>query len=81
MNPVFAVDFMNRTEEEKKEPPTAMFKKNRFWIAVVLGLLLDIVGQTFLGNLLLFLVVLNIFNRFILTTLSIIFRIAFYRPS
>ena len=67
MNPVFAVDFMNRTEEEKKEPPTAMFKKTGFWIAVVLGLLLDIVGQTFLGNLLLFLVVLNIFNRFILT--------------
>jgi multidrug efflux pump len=67
MNPVFAVDFMNRTEEDKKEPATALFKKPGFWIAVILGLILDVFGQTFLGNLLLFLVVLNIFNRFILT--------------
>src|SRR3954469_10119532 len=67
MNPVFAVDFMNRTEEDKKEPATALFKKPGFWIAVILGLILDVAGQTFLGNLLLFLVVLNIFNRFILT--------------
>jgi multidrug efflux pump subunit AcrB len=67
MNPVFAVDFMNRPEDESKQPPTAMFKKPGFWIAVSLGLFLDIFGQTFLGNLLLFLVILVIFNRFILT--------------
>src|SRR4029079_1046925 len=53
MNPVFAVDFMNRSEEEKKQPPAAIFKKPGFWIAATLGLILDLGGQTFLGNLLL----------------------------
>ena len=69
MNPVFAVDFMNRAEDGTKEPATAIFKKPGFWIAVTLGLLLDIFGQTFLGNLLLFVVLLIIFNRFFLNNI------------
>jgi len=60
---------MNRPEDESKEPATAIFKKPGFWIAVSLGLLLDIFGQTFLGNLLLFIVLLVIFNRFILESI------------
>src|SRR5205814_7301198 len=64
MNPVFAVDFMNRPDDEMKQPATAIFRKPGFWITFSLGLLLDIFGQTFLGNLLLFILLLIIFNRF-----------------
>lgn len=66
MNPVFAVDFMNHDEDGKQEPATAIFKKPVFWVTLGLGLLLDIFGQTFWGNLLFFFVVLVVFNRFIL---------------
>ena len=69
MNPVFAVDFMNKSEDEKQAPRTVLFRKPGFWIAVGLGILLDLGGQTFLGNLLLLLIILNIFNRFVLTDL------------
>jgi multidrug efflux pump len=67
MNPVFAVDFMNKSEDEKQAPRSALFRKPGFWIAVALGIILDFGGQTFLGNLLLFLVILNVLNRFIIT--------------
>lgn len=66
MNPVFAVDFMNHPESDTKEPKRAIFKKKAFWIAVGLGLLLDILGATFWGNLLLFFVLLVLLNRFVL---------------
>jgi multidrug efflux pump subunit AcrB len=65
MNPVFAVDFMNHPEEEGKSSKAAIFKKPGFWIAVVFGVLLDLGHMTFLGNLLLFLVILTILNKFI----------------
>ncbi|HRI19553.1 MAG TPA: efflux RND transporter permease subunit [Panacibacter sp.] len=66
MNPVFAVDFMNHPEGETKESKAVIFKKPGFWIALLLGAGLDIFGQTFWGNLLLLMVILVIFNRFIL---------------
>ena len=65
MNPVFAVDFMNHPEGEGKEPKSAIFRKPGFWIAVVLGVLFDLSHVTFLGNLLLFLVILAILNKFV----------------
>ncbi|HVG15708.1 MAG TPA: efflux RND transporter permease subunit, partial [Chitinophagaceae bacterium] len=65
MNPVFAVDFMNH-EEGVKEKKSAIFRKPALWIAVAAGVLLDLVGATFFGNLILFLVLLVIFNRFVL---------------
>ncbi|MDO6433749.1 efflux RND transporter permease subunit [Flavitalea sp. BT771] len=65
MNPVFAVDFMNHPEEEGKSSKADIFKKPGFWIAVVLGVLLDLGHMTFLGNLLLFLVILTILNKFV----------------
>ncbi len=65
MNPVFAVDFMNHPEDDGKTSPAAIFKKPGFWIAVVLGILLDLGGSTFLGNLLLSLVILAILNKFV----------------
>jgi multidrug efflux pump subunit AcrB len=66
MNPVFAVDFMNHPEGEKKEPKSAIFKKPAFWIAVVAGIFLDFAHAPFLGNLLLFFLVLVILYRYVL---------------
>jgi multidrug efflux pump subunit AcrB len=62
MNPVFAVDFMNHPEGEHHKK-TDIFKKRGFWIAVVLGILLDLAGMTFFGNLLLFIVILVVLNK------------------
>lgn len=66
INPVFAVDFMNR-EEGAKEPKSAIFKKPALWIAVGAGVLFDVFGLTFFGNLILFIVLLVIFNRYLLS--------------
>ncbi|CAN5723512.1 efflux RND transporter permease subunit [soil metagenome] len=65
MNPVFAVDFMNHTEGKDKKPATAIFKKPALWVVLSLGIILDLLGFTFLGNLLLFIVILIILNAFI----------------
>jgi multidrug efflux pump subunit AcrB len=65
MNPVFAVDFMNHPEDEGKSSPTGIFKRPGFWIALILGMLLDLSGSTFLGNLLIFFVILVILNKFV----------------
>jgi multidrug efflux pump subunit AcrB len=65
MNPIFAVDFMNHPEG-KKEPKSAIFKKPAFWIAVALGIVLDLAGQPFFGNLLLFFMLLLVLNRYVL---------------
>jgi multidrug efflux pump len=64
MNPVFAVDFMNHPEGEK-QAKSAIFKKPVFWIVIGLGILLDIAGATFLGNLVIFYMLLVILNRYI----------------
>lgn len=66
MNPVFAVDFMNHPEGEKKEPKSAIFRKPVFWGTAIVGILLDLVGMTFVGNLLLFILLLVLLNRFVL---------------
>jgi multidrug efflux pump len=62
MNPVFAVDFMNK--QHKEEPKSAIFKKPILWIALGAGILLDISKQYFWGNLLIFLAILIILNKF-----------------
>ncbi|MBC7424836.1 MAG: efflux RND transporter permease subunit, partial [Ferruginibacter sp.] len=67
MNPVFAVDFMNHPEEEGKGKKSDIFKKPLFWIIVGLGILLDILGATFLGNLLIFFMLLIVLNKYFLT--------------
>lgn len=64
MNPVFAVDFMNHEEGEKKEPKSAIFKKPVFWIVVGLGILLDLTGATFMGNLIIFFMLLGVINKY-----------------
>lgn len=65
MNPVFAVDFMNH-EEHGKKSKTAIFRSPALWIALGVGILLDISGSTFLGNLLIFFVLVVLLNKFVL---------------
>ena len=65
MNPIFAVDFMNHPEGVRQRK-TAIFRNPSFWVAVGVGILLDLGGFTFLGNLLLFILLLILLNRFIL---------------
>jgi multidrug efflux pump len=66
MNPVFAVDFMNHEEDDKREPKAAIFKKPMLWIFLGLGIVLDLMQQTFLGNMLIFFALLMLLNRFVL---------------
>lgn len=63
MNPVFAVDFMNHPEGENRRK-SDIFKKPALWIAVAGGIILDIAGVTFFGNLILFFVLLAILNKY-----------------
>lgn len=65
MNPVFAVDFMNHPEGEKEEK-SAIFKKPSFWIAIGAGILFDVLGAPFLGNLLIFFMLMVLLNRYVL---------------
>jgi multidrug efflux pump subunit AcrB len=66
INPVFAVDFMNHEENEFKEPKSAIFKKPVLWIAVGAGILLDVFGAFFFGNLIIFMAMLVVLNRYVL---------------
>jgi multidrug efflux pump subunit AcrB len=66
MNPVFAVDFMNSDEHGKKQPKSAIFRKPSFWIVVAIGILLDLFGFRFLGNLILFMLLMILLNRYVL---------------
>ena len=65
MNPVFAVDFMNH-DEDNKEPKSVIFKKKGFWIAIAVGILLDLAGAPFMGNLLIFFMLLVLLNKYVL---------------
>jgi multidrug efflux pump len=64
MNPVFAVDFMNHEDVKSDEPKLAIFKKKNFWIPIAAGIALDIMGATFLGNLLIFFMILVVANKY-----------------
>jgi len=64
MNPVFAVDFMNH-EEGAKEPKSAIFKKPWFWVVLAVGILFDVLGASFWGNLLIFFMLLVVLNRYV----------------
>ncbi|OQP58481.1 efflux RND transporter permease subunit [Niastella populi] len=66
MNPVFAVDFMNHPEGETKPPKSAIFRKPSLWVTLGVGILLDLAGFTFLGNFLIFIVLMIILNKYVL---------------
>ncbi len=65
MNPIFAVDFMNHPEGEP-EKKSAIFKKPFFWIIIALGILLDVMGTPFLGNLLIFFMILVVLHKYVI---------------
>ncbi|MEO7174397.1 MAG: efflux RND transporter permease subunit [Saprospiraceae bacterium] len=67
MNPIFAVDFMNHDEDGHGKQPKSMFRKPIFWVALGVGVLLDLIGQAFLGNLIIFIALLVILNKYVLT--------------
>lgn len=73
MNPVFAVDFMTH-EEGARQPKSAMFRKPAFWIAAGVGILLDVLGFRFFGNLILFLLLLGIINKYLLEGIILRFQ-------
>ena len=75
MNPVFAVDFMNHAEGENvSEPKSAIFKKKNFWIPVGVGILLDLGGFTFLGNLLIFIMITVVANKYFINDMIVKFQ-------
>lgn len=69
MNPVFAVDFMNAEDHQAKAPKKAVFKRPAFLIPLAFGLLFDVAGFYFAGNLLMLLALLVVLNTYILTDL------------
>jgi multidrug efflux pump subunit AcrB len=75
MNPVFAVDFMNHSDEEEVvESKASIFKKKGFWIPVAVGILLDVAGFTFLGNLLIFIMITVVANKFFINDMIVKFQ-------
>ena len=75
MNPVFAVDFMNHSDDEDVEESTAaIFKKKGFWIPVAVGILLDFAGFTFLGNLLIFIMITVVAHKFFISDMIVKFQ-------
>ena len=75
MNPVFAVDFMNHGDHDNvNEPKSAIFKKKSLWIPVAVGILLDLGGFTFLGNLLIFIMITVVANKYFINDLIVKFQ-------
>ena len=71
MNPVFAVDFMNHeeeSEEERLKNRAKIFKQKGFWIPIIVGVIFDLTGYTFLGNLLIFFMILVVANRYFISS-------------
>src|SRR5215210_758072 len=69
MNPVFAVDFMNHPQGETQPPKKGVFKSPVFLGLLGVGILLDILGVYFGGNLLIFLAILTVLNTYVLNGL------------
>jgi len=65
MNPVFAVDFMNHPDDVTIKRKSAVFKAPAFWVPLAAGILFDLSGITFLGNLLIFFSILVVLNKYI----------------
>ena len=72
INPVFAASFMKPEQHPDKESKKAIFRKPAFWFFVIVGLLLHLMQQHGLANFLLLMVLMVIFNRYVLK--GIIYR-------
>ncbi|MDQ6843857.1 MAG: efflux RND transporter permease subunit, partial [Bacteroidota bacterium] len=65
MNPVFAVDFMNHPDEEGVKRKSEIFKRPAFWVPLGAGILLDLAGVTFAGNILILFSLVVVLNRYV----------------
>ncbi|MFT3979628.1 MAG: efflux RND transporter permease subunit [Ferruginibacter sp.] len=66
-NPVFAVSFMQPEGKEHEEPKKMLFKKWWFWTFLAFGLVFHVFGFHGLGNFMLFMVLMFLLNRFLLS--------------
>jgi multidrug efflux pump subunit AcrB len=66
INPVFAVSFMKPEGREHESPRKAIFKKEWFWLCICLGIILHISGWHGTANLLLFIPLVAVLERFVL---------------
>jgi multidrug efflux pump len=65
MNPVFAVDFMNHPDEEGAKRNSDVFKRPAFWICLGAGVIFDLLGVPFLGNILILFSLLIVLNTYL----------------
>lgn len=66
MNPVFAVSFMKPEGREYESPRKEIFKKEWFWLCIVFGIILHFAGWHGTANMLLFIPIVSVIERFIL---------------
>ncbi|MFP5042237.1 efflux RND transporter permease subunit [Parasediminibacterium sp. JCM 36343] len=66
MNPVFAVDFMNHADDEGAKKKSDIFKRPILWVVLICGVVLDLIGAPFMGNLLIFFLLLMLLNTYVL---------------
>ncbi|HJV18349.1 MAG TPA: efflux RND transporter permease subunit [Sediminibacterium sp.] len=66
INPVFAVSFMKKEGREFEEPRNAFAKKWWFWAFIGFGILFNLAGWHGFGNLLLFIDIIVILERYVL---------------
>ena len=66
MNPVFAVSFMKPEGKEFEKPKSAVFRNKLFWLMIILGVLFHLPGWHGVGNFLLFMALLMVFNSYVL---------------
>ncbi|MDD2792593.1 MAG: efflux RND transporter permease subunit [Sediminibacterium sp.] len=66
INPVFAVSFMKKEGREFEEPRNAFLKKRWFWAFFGFGILFNLAGWHGFGNLLLFINIMVMLERYVL---------------
>ena len=74
MNPVFAVSFMKPEGKEYEKPKSAVFRSTLFWVLVVFGFMFHLPGWHGVGNFLLFMAILMVFNAYVLKGLIYSFQ-------
>lgn len=65
-NPVFAVSFMKPEGKEYEKPKRAVFRSKWFWVFVIAGVLLHLMGMPGVANFLLLMAILMVFNAYVL---------------
>jgi len=64
MNPIFAVDFMNHPDDDSVKKKSAIFKSKAFLISLAAGILSDLLGFPFLGNILIVFSLIVVLNTY-----------------